>query len=71
MDKHFYTVESIINSVKKSSVSIKFIAVDKLIEMVENGCRELCGIHWRLIDNFNSIKDEDIKKNDNQRHDAQ
>lgn len=61
MDKHFYTVESIINSVKKSSVSIKFIAVDKLIEMVENGCEKLCGIHWRLIDNFNSIKDEDIK----------
>jgi hypothetical protein len=29
--------------------------------MVENGCEKLCGIHWRLIDNFNSIKDEDIK----------
>ncbi|MCL4354694.1 hypothetical protein M1349_04495 [Patescibacteria group bacterium] len=62
MNQHYQTIKNLIASLKLSSrIDMQLVALDDFINEVEQECEKICGANWRSINNFNNIKNEDLK----------
>lgn len=61
MNEHYKKVEETVELLKMPEVVIKLAPLDLFVIEVEKECQKIGGKLWRKIDNFNSVKNRDIR----------